>query len=39
MDDADIQRDIKHWPFDVLEVAGKPVISVDYKGEKRQFVR
>src|SRR6516162_9902394 len=37
-DDKDIQRDIKHWPFDVREKNGKPVISVDYKSEKRDFV-
>ncbi|THU93826.1 heat shock protein 70 [Dendrothele bispora CBS 962.96] len=37
MDDPDIQRDIKHWPFDVKEKGGKPVISVEYKGEKRDF--
>ncbi|KAK7440063.1 ATPase with role in protein import into the ER [Stygiomarasmius scandens] len=37
MDDPDIQRDIRHWPFDVKEKGGKPVISVDYKGEKRDF--
>ncbi|KAJ3768639.1 heat shock protein 70 family [Lentinula raphanica] len=37
MDDPDIIRDIKHWPFDVLEKGGKPVISVTHKGEKRDF--
>ncbi|KAJ3727760.1 heat shock protein 70 family [Lentinula raphanica] len=37
MDDPDIVRDIKHWPFDVLEKGGKPVISVTHKGEKRDF--
>lgn len=37
MDDQDIARDIKHWPFEVREKGGKPVISVSYKGEKRDF--
>lgn len=38
MDDQDIARDIKHWPFEVREKGGKPVISVSHKGEKRDFV-
>ncbi|KAG7087523.1 hypothetical protein E1B28_013482 [Marasmius oreades] len=37
MDDPDIKRDMKHWPFAVKEKGGKPVISVDYKGDKRDF--
>ncbi|KIL58290.1 hypothetical protein M378DRAFT_170815 [Amanita muscaria Koide BX008] len=37
MDDADIQRDMKHWPFKVLEKSGKPYISIKYKGEDRHF--
>jgi heat shock protein 5 len=38
MDDQDVQRDINHWPFKVLEKNGKPHINVEYKGEDRQFV-
>lgn len=38
MDDQDIARDIRHWPFEVREKGGKPVISVNYRGEKRDFV-
>ncbi|KAJ3926559.1 MAG: hsp70-like protein [Lentinula lateritia] len=37
LDDQDIARDIKHWPFEVREKGGKPVISVSHKGEKRDF--
>ncbi|KAF9048024.1 heat shock protein 70, partial [Hymenopellis radicata] len=37
MDDQDILRDVKHWPFKVLEKNGKPAISVEYKGETRDF--
>jgi heat shock protein 5 len=37
MDDPDIQRDMKHWPFKVLEKNGKPSISVKYKGGDRDF--
>ncbi|KAK0432114.1 heat shock protein 70 family [Armillaria borealis] len=37
MDDGDIQRDMKHWPFKVQEKGGKPAITVEYKGEYRDF--
>lgn len=36
--DALVQSDIKHWPFEVISgKGGKPMIGVQYKGEKRQF--
>ncbi|KIR24989.1 hsp72-like protein, partial [Cryptococcus deuterogattii LA55] len=35
--DAEVQADMKHWPFKVLEKGGKPVIQVEYKGEERTF--
>jgi len=38
MDDPDIERDVKHWPFKVKERSGKPVINVRYKGEDKEFV-
>lgn len=38
MDDQDIKRDMKHWPFKVGEKGGKPAITVAYKGEQRDFV-
>jgi heat shock protein 1/8 len=37
-DDAEVQSDMKHWPFTVLNKATKPVIQVEYKGEKKEFV-
>ncbi|KAF8235873.1 heat shock protein 70 [Tricholoma matsutake] len=37
VDDADLKRDIKHWPFKVSEKNGKPAISVKHKGELRDF--
>ncbi|KAJ8590776.1 heat shock protein 70, partial [Rhizopogon salebrosus TDB-379] len=37
MDDLELKRDMKHWPFDVVDKGGKPAISVDYKTETRQF--
>ena len=39
MEDPEIQRDVKHWPFKVKENSGKPVINVKYKGEEKEFVR
>jgi heat shock protein 5 len=38
MDDPDIKRDMKHWPFEVLAKSGKPAIQVSYKGESHDFV-
>ncbi|KAL8993049.1 MAG: hypothetical protein Q9188_007431 [Gyalolechia gomerana] len=35
--DAEVQADMKHFPFKVIEKAGKPVISVEFKGEEKQF--
>ncbi|PPQ69056.1 hypothetical protein CVT24_000099 [Panaeolus cyanescens] len=37
MDDPDIVRDMKHWPFKVSEKNGKPTISVQHRGEERDF--
>ena len=38
MDDQDITRDMKHWPFKVTEKNGKPAITVKHKGGDRDFV-
>jgi L1 cell adhesion molecule like protein len=35
--DQEIQNDIKHWPFKVIEKEGKPHYSVKYKGETKEF--
>ncbi|EAU87549.2 hsp70-like protein [Coprinopsis cinerea okayama7 len=37
LQDDEVQRDVKHWPFKVREKEGKPVISVKHKGETRDF--
>jgi len=37
-DDAEVQSDIKHFPFKVISKAGKPVTEVEYRGETKQFV-
>nr|AIA61348.1 heat shock cognate protein 70 [Orius sauteri] len=36
-EDATAQSDMKHWPFEVLNDAGKPKIQVNYKGEDKTF--
>lgn len=37
-DDAEVQADIKHWPFKVIPKAGqKPVIQIQYRGEEKEF--
>jgi molecular chaperone DnaK (HSP70) len=38
MDEADLKKDMKHWPFGVVDKNGKPSIVVGFKGEKREFV-
>ncbi|CAH00348.1 Ssa2 [Kluyveromyces lactis] len=35
--DAEVQGDIKHFPFKVIDVAGKPQVEVEYKGENKVF--
>ncbi|EKD19815.1 heat shock protein [Drepanopeziza brunnea f. sp. 'multigermtubi' MB_m1] len=35
--DAEVQADMKHFPFSVIDRAGKPVVEVEFKGEKKQF--
>jgi len=36
-DDANVQSDMKHWPFEVVSDGGKPKLQVDYKGESKCF--
>ncbi|KAI9145052.1 70 kDa heat shock protein 3 [Paraphysoderma sedebokerense] len=35
--DADVQSDMKHWSFTVIDKGGKPYIQVVYKGETKTF--
>ncbi|PIK59903.1 heat shock cognate 70 [Apostichopus japonicus] len=37
-DDADVQSDMKLWPFTVVRDGKKPKIQVEYKREKKKFV-
>lgn len=36
-DDPNIQQDLKHWPFKVINDNGKPIIQVEFKGETKRF--
>jgi molecular chaperone DnaK (HSP70) len=36
-DDATVQADMKHWPFEVISEDGKPKIKISYKGENKIF--
>jgi L1 cell adhesion molecule like protein len=36
-DDATVQADMKHWPFEVINDSTKPKLQVEYKGEKKSF--
>ncbi|RMZ86697.1 hypothetical protein DV736_g6077, partial [Chaetothyriales sp. CBS 134916] len=35
--DAEVQADMKHFPFKVIDKGGKPVVQVEFKGEQKQF--
>jgi len=35
--DSSIQSDMKHWPFKVTNVSGKPKLQVEYKSEEKSF--
>src|SRR5271156_5133640 len=35
--DAEVQADMKHFPFKVIEKGGKPLIEVEFKGETKHF--
>lgn len=36
-DEAEVQRDMKHYPFKLVKKGDKPVIQADVRGEKRTF--
>lgn len=37
IEEPELQRDIKHWPFKVVDKSGKPAVNVKYRGEEREF--
>ena len=36
-DEESVQNDMKTWPFKVIDVAGSPMIEVEYLGETKSF--
>ncbi|KAG8921188.1 ATPase with role in protein import into the ER [Tulasnella sp. 408] len=36
-EESDVKKDMKHWPFGIVDRSGRPVIEVTHKGEKKQF--
>lgn len=36
-DDAEVQSDLKHFPFKVINKGTKPIIQVEFKGETKEF--
>ncbi|KAG8982841.1 ATPase with role in protein import into the ER, partial [Tulasnella sp. 427] len=36
-DESDVKKDMKHWPFSIVDRAGRPVIEVTHRNEKKQF--
>jgi L1 cell adhesion molecule like protein len=36
--EPEVQADMKHWPFKIIDKDSKPVIQVEYRGEQKQFV-
>ena len=35
--DPDVKKDMTHWPFEVIEKDGSPLIKVNYLGEEKTF--
>jgi heat shock protein 1/8 len=35
--DSEVQADMKHFPFKIVDKGGKPVIEVEFKGETKNF--
>ncbi|PNY27790.1 Heat shock 70 kDa protein [Tolypocladium capitatum] len=35
--DPEVQADMKHFPFKIIDKGGKPVIEVEFKGEQKTF--
>ncbi|KAH8993061.1 heat shock protein 70 family [Lactarius hatsudake] len=37
-DDAEVQVDLKHFPFKVVNKSGKPYIRIQYRGKDKEFL-
>ena len=36
--DVEVQSDIRHFPFKVIDKGGKPYIKVQYRGKEKELV-
>jgi L1 cell adhesion molecule like protein len=36
-EDETVQKDIKSWPFKVVDQGGSPLVEVEYLGEEKRF--
>lgn len=36
-DDETVKKDIKSWPFKIVDQGGNPFVEVDYLGETKKF--
>lgn len=36
-EDETVTKDIKSWPFKVVDQGGSPLVEVEYLGERKQF--
>lgn len=36
-DDSSVNKDMKHWPFKIINESGRPKVQVEYKGETKSF--
>ncbi|RPA84785.1 heat shock protein SSA2 [Ascobolus immersus RN42] len=36
-EDAEVQADMKHFPFKIIDKGGKPIIQIEFKGETKTF--
>ncbi|KAI9573156.1 heat shock protein 70 [Boletus coccyginus] len=37
MDNNELKQDIRHWPFDIIDKAGKPAIQINYRSDICEF--
>ncbi|KAI1362530.1 heat shock 70 kDa protein [Xylaria arbuscula] len=35
--DSEVQADMKHFPFKIIDKGGKPIVEVEFKGETKTF--
>ncbi|KAI0190350.1 heat shock protein 70 [Astrocystis sublimbata] len=35
--DQEVQADMKHFPFKIIDKGGKPIVEIEYKGENKTF--